>query len=408
MDRLLAGKRVVEGAAFVAAPLCGLTLAQMGAEVIRFDAIGGGPDYSRWPLTGGGASLYWEGLNKGKKSIAIDLRNPRGRELAIEIATAAGEDGGLFVTNYPANGFLSHAALAERRPDLISVRVMGWRDGGNAVDYTINAALGVPMMTGPADHEGPVNHVLPAWDLSTGLYAALSLVSAAWRRSVTGEGAEIRVPLGDVAMATLGNLGQVAEVAVSGADRPRIGNDLFGAYGRDFRTADGRYVMLVAITARQWRDLVTALGIEAEVAAVETQCGVNFTADEGARYVHRAALNEIVEARTTALALADLATRFEGTAVCWSPYNTLSEALRDGPFATSPLFQPTTHASGATYPTPRSPVEFVGAEQHPPGPAPALGAHTDEVLTSVLGLSRHEIDRLHDDGVVAGASMSRS
>ena len=73
MYPLLTGLRVVEGAAFIAGPSCGLYLAQMGAEVIRFDNIGGGPDFNRWPLADNGASLYWEGLNKGKKSVVLDL-----------------------------------------------------------------------------------------------------------------------------------------------------------------------------------------------------------------------------------------------------------------------------------------------------------------------------------------------
>ena len=94
---LLKGLRVVEGASFIAAPSCGLHLLQMGAEVIRFDPIGGGPDFNRWPLSPGGASLYWEGLNKGKKSIAIDLGRPEGRELAQRLAAAPGETGGLFI-----------------------------------------------------------------------------------------------------------------------------------------------------------------------------------------------------------------------------------------------------------------------------------------------------------------------
>src|SRR6478752_2927963 len=119
MYDLLKGLRVVEGAAFVAAPTCGLYLAQMGAEVIRFDAIGGGPDFRRWPLAENGASLYWEGLNKAKKSVAIDLSKPEGRELAQRLATAPngdGDDAGLFVTNFPVDGFLSYEALSKLRP----------------------------------------------------------------------------------------------------------------------------------------------------------------------------------------------------------------------------------------------------------------------------------------------------
>ena len=174
MYDLLKGLRVVEGSAFVAAPTCGLYLAQMGAEVIRFDNIGGGPDFRRWPLAENGSSLYWEGLNKGKKSIAIDLASPAGREIAQRLAAAPGEDGGLFVTNFPVEGFLSYETLKALRDDLICVRVMGWADGSQGMDYTINAALGLPLMTGPADDARPVNHVLAAWDLLTGAYCAFA------------------------------------------------------------------------------------------------------------------------------------------------------------------------------------------------------------------------------------------
>ena len=124
MHDVLAGLRVVEAASFIAGPSCGLHLAQLGAEVIRIDPVGGGPDYHRWPLTPEGASLYWEGLNKGKKSIAIDLARPEGRELAQRLAAAPGPEAGLFVTNFPSDGFLSHAKLAALRP--ISSRCASW------------------------------------------------------------------------------------------------------------------------------------------------------------------------------------------------------------------------------------------------------------------------------------------
>ena len=115
---LLSGLRVVEGSAFVAAPLGGLTLAQLGADVIRFDTIGGGLDYRRWPVTEEGVSLYWAGLNKGKRSIAIDLSRPEGRELATELITAPGDDAGLFLSNFPESGWLADARLRAptRRP----------------------------------------------------------------------------------------------------------------------------------------------------------------------------------------------------------------------------------------------------------------------------------------------------
>src|SRR6056297_2233134 len=97
MSGILKGMRVVEGSAFVAVPLAGMTLAQMGAEVIRFDRIGGGLDAGRWPLAPSGQSLFWAGLNKGKKSVAVDMSRPEGRELITRIITAPGEDAGLFL-----------------------------------------------------------------------------------------------------------------------------------------------------------------------------------------------------------------------------------------------------------------------------------------------------------------------
>ena len=178
MYPLLHGMTVVEGSAFIAAPSCTLHLQQMGATAIRFDPLGGGPDSRRWPLAADGSSLYWEGLNKGKKSIALNLQAPEGRELAQRIATAGH---GLFVTNFPERSFLAYDRLAALRADLICLRVMGWADGALAVDYTINAAVGVPLMTGPADDPAPVNHVLPAWDLMAGPTAP----SPCWRRSGT-------------------------------------------------------------------------------------------------------------------------------------------------------------------------------------------------------------------------------
>jgi len=402
MYDLLAGLRVIEGAAFVAGPSCGLHLAQMGAEVIRFDAIGGGPDYRRWPLAPDGSSLYWEGLNKGKKSIAIDLRRPEGRELAVALATAPGENAGLFLTNYPVKGFLSHNALKARRADIITVRVMGWADGSPAVDYTVNAAVGVPAMTGPADDERPVNHVLPAWDLLGGAYAAFAMASALLRRRQTGAGAEIRVPLSDLAAASLSHLGQVAEV-LTGGDRPRMGNDLFGAFGRDFVCADGERLIVVAITPRQWSGLLTTLDLTEAVAALEAELGLSFAKDEGARFQHRARLFPLFEAAFAARTAEALQPAFDAGGVTWGRYQTLHEAVTGDArlFTGNPLFQTLTHPSGLTYPASGPAATLADEARGSVAAAPRLGQHSDEILATVLGLDSGAIGRLHDEGIVA-------
>ena len=403
MYDLLKGLRVVEGSAFVAAPTCGLYLAQMGAEVIRFDSIGGGPDFRRWPLAENGASLYWESLNKGKKSVAIDLVKPQGRELAQRLAAAPGKDGGLFVTNFPVDGFLSYEALKKLRDDLICVRVMGWADGSQGMDYTINSALGLPLMTGPVGDERPVNHVLAAWDLLTGAYCAFALMTALVARMRDGAGREIRAPLSDIGAATMANLGFTAETIQTGHQRPRMGNDIFGAFGRDFTTRDGQKLMLLAITPKQWSKALEALGIGTAVAAVEGEIGISFARDEGLRFTHRDRLYPLFERAFAAKTAAELTPAFDAGGVTWGAYQTLEAALDDPRlFKDNPLFQDIRHPSGLTYPAPGAMGTIPQESRLPVQPAPRLGQHTDEVLAEVLGMSSGEIARLHDAGVVAG------
>ena len=405
MYNLLNGLRIVECASFIAGPSCALHLQQLGAEVIRIDPVGGGPDFKRWPMSPEGSSFYWEGLNKGKRSVAIDLAKPEGRKLAVDLITAPGRDAGLFVTNFPKEGFLAHERLRQRREDLITVRVTGWSDGGSAVDYTVNAALGVPYMTGSVDNgDKPVNHVLPAWDLLAGAYAAFATLAAERHRNRHGTGQEVMVPLSDIALASLGHMGQIAEVLTVG-DRPRVGNALYGAFGRDFVSADGHRVMVVAITAKQWSGLVDALQLKDNISAIEATLKVSFARDEGLRYTHRDALFPLFERAMAALPLAEIKTRFEQQAVCWGPYLTLSAALAQDPRLSlaRPLFNTLQHPSGHSYPAPGAAASFEGSTRVGLVRAPHLGEHTDQVLAEVLSLSPTEIGALHDAGIVASA-----
>lgn len=404
MYELLTDMRVIEGSSFVASPSCGLYLAQLGAEVIRFDMIGGGPDFHRWPRTDQGASLYWEGLNKGKKSIALDLTRPEGRELAQNLVTARGERGGIFVTNYPQSGFLAHERLAVHRPDLITIRVMGQANGANAMDHTVNCAVGIPQITGPVRSMEPVNHVLPAWDLLTGAYTAFSVLAAERFRRKTGKGQEVCIPLADVAISSVAHLGQLAEVLMTNEDRPRYGNDVYGAFGRDFITADGCRLMIMAITPRQWAALVQALDMAAAVDALEQQHDVRFAEDEGIRFQYRAVLMPIVAASVAVRSMQDLRIEFERCGVCWGPYQTMREAADDPALVRdNPIFAEIDNPSGLRYPAPGAVAKFSAGDRQVVRRAPRLGEHTNEILTNILGLSEGEIGRLHDAGIVADA-----
>jgi len=398
MYDLLSGLSVIEASSFVASPTAGLYCAQFGAEVIRVDQIGGGPDYRRWPVTTENASLYWENLNRAKKSLALDLGRPEGRELLQELVRATGQ----FITNFPVGGFLSHETLAAGRGDLITVRVMGWADGSPALDYTVNNMVGYPMLTGAGPE--PVNHVLPAWDLLTGAYAAFALLAAIQRRSVSGEGGEVRVPLSDVAIGTVANLGGIAEVLYSGENRPRLGNAVYGLFGRDFVTRDGQRTMIVVVTPRQWANLVAALGLGEAIAALESERGVSFAKDDGLRFIHRDALYPLFEKAIAERDHAELVAAFDAGGIVHSPYRTMLDAVNDPVLvADNPIFGRAENPSGFAYPAAGAFATLPDAERLAPQPAPLNGQHSEEILASRLSLSSGEIARLADAGIVGVA-----
>lgn len=399
---ILSGLRVVEAAAFVAAPLGGMTLAQMGADVIRIDALGGGLDYRRWPVAQDNTSLFWCGLNKAKRSVALDLASPEGRELAMAIACAPGEDAGMFLTNFPPRGWLDHEKLKAKRPDLIQLTLMGDRHGGSAVDYTVNARLGLPYVTGPVDGEGAVNHVLPAWDLITGQMVAVGLLAAERHRRRTGQGQHVKLALEDVALAVMQHLGFIAE-AQQGQPRERHGNALFGAFGRDFVTQDGERVMVVGLTLKQWRSIVEATGLGAEVDALGARLGVDLSR-EGERFKAREALAALIGPWIAARPFNEVAQAFDQHGVCWSRYQTITEFANDPECSpANPMFRTVQQPGVGELLAAGIPLDFGAVPRVPAQAAPRLGEHTEEVLSQLLGVDAAQFGRLHDRRVVRAA-----
>lgn len=405
MYTLLKGMRVVEGSAFVAAPLGGMTLAQLGAEVIRFDPIGGGIDYGRWPLAPGGRSIYWASLNKGKRSIAVNLRAAEGRELVAALIAAGDDSGGMLLTNLPMRGELAFEALRARRADLIALQLTGHHDGATAVDYTVNAAVGFPEVTGDGRADAPVNAVLPAWDLVAGLTAATGLLAAERHRRDSGEGQHIRLALSDVAYAAVGNLGYIGECELTGTARTGYGNHIYGAFGHDFATRDGRRVMVAALSARQWQGLLAATGSAEQMALLAQMLGVDL-GDEGARFEARDLITPLIERWTRRHTLAEVGSAFDAHGVCWGPYQSFAQMVAQDArcSARNPLFERVEHPGVGAFLTPGSPL-FMGAlPRQAVAPAPLLGQDTDAVLADVLGLDAHQVGALHDRGIVAAAT----
>lgn len=403
MYKLLNDLSIIEVSSFVASPTAGLYCAQMGAEVIRVDHKAGGLDYDRYMLTQEGRSLSWENLNRAKKSVALDLRSGEGRELCVELAAKTGQ----CITNLPEKSFLSHAAMQAKRDDMVSVRIMGWHDGRQAMDFTVNAAAGYPLMTGPEEWDPqtapPVSQPLPAWDFITGAYSAFALMTALHNRAATGEGSEMRVPLGDVAIGTMANSGTMAEMLYRGSDRQRLGNAIWGAFGRDFQTRCGTRFMVAALTAKQWTGLVAAFDVADEIATLEKELGVDFDAGDRPRFENRHRLFDLFQTAADSFDYDTLSDRMADQGCTFEKYRSHHEASTDPVLVdNNPLFGPSpANPSGFDYPATRSFANMPEREAGNPAPAPFLGQHSEEVLADRLGLSSGAIAKLIDAGTVS-------
>lgn len=392
--RPLSGVRVIEIASFVAVPLAGMTLAQLGADVVRVDPVGGAADYRRWPVTEDGTSIYWTGLNKGKRSVVADLRAPEGQHVVQRLIA----ESGVVLTNMAGRQWLSFDTLASERPDLIHLEVLGRADGSTAVDYTVNAATGFPLVTGPAAYGAPINHVLPAWDIACGLHGALAVVAALHRRDRTGEGCRIRLALEDVALGTASALGFLTEAMVNGTRRERIGNALYGQYGQTFTGSDGASFMVVTLTDRHFRDLTELTGTTKVIAALAQARDIDFT-DEGQRFRHRDVLTGLFNGWFAERTGAQIEAALGGTSLLWDRYRSFAEVAADERLRDNAMFTALHQPRVGDYLAAGLPASLDGA--HPPAvAAPELGAHTGQLLAE-LGMTIDDIDRLRQNGTVA-------
>jgi 2-methylfumaryl-CoA isomerase len=201
----------------------------------------------------------------------------------------------------------------------------------------------------------------------------------------------------------VGHLGKIAEVQVNKNERQKTGNYLYGAFGRDFATKEGKRIMVVGLTPRQWQNLVEATGISDACSQIEKLLGVDLS-EEGGRFAAREVIGSVLKPWIISRTLAEVGEIFDAHDVCWGPYQTFTE-LVDGDARCSPenpMFDMVDQPGIGTYLMPGSPLAFGACDRLPPRPAPRVGEHTDEILGEILGLSGAAIGQLHDEGVVAG------
>ena len=394
----LAGVKVLDLSRVLAGPWCTQLLADLGAEVVKVERPHSGDDTRHWgpPWHGEGderVAAYFLSCNRGKKSAAIDFAQPDGAALVRKLAAEAD----VLVENFRVGGLakfgLDAASLRAANPRLVYASITGFgQDGPYAdragYDFMIQAMGGLMSITGRPDGEpggGPMRVGVAVADLFTGMYTAVAVLAALFRREKSGEGAHIDMALLDTQLAVLAN--QASNFLVSGEDPPRQGNTHPNIVPyQPFEAADRPLVIAVG-NDRQFARL-------AELAAHPEWASDPRFATNSARVANR---DEIVGMVAEAIRTqpADYwFDRLEAAGIPAGPINRISEAIADVQAQHRHMVR-----TIAGVPMVGSPVRIDGERSDSDLPPPALGEHTDEILKQ-LGLGASDLARLRDLDVI--------
>jgi crotonobetainyl-CoA:carnitine CoA-transferase CaiB-like acyl-CoA transferase len=383
----LRGVRVVDLSRVLAGPYCTMVLADLGADVVKVERPQGGDETRSWgPPFAGGEAAYYLSVNRGKRSCAIDLSQPEGRELALELC--AGADA--VIENFKVGGAdrlgVGYEAVRERNPKVVYCSITGFGStrqpvGRPGYDFVAQAESGLMSITGPAD--GPPYKVGVALvDVLAGLHAAAAILAGLHG----GEGARIEVPLLDSGLAGTVNVAQNA--LVTGAEPTRFGNAHPNIVPYEtFETASGQ-IAIAAANDGLFRALCGVLGLDELAERFPTN---------PERVEHRAELIPLLGERLRQRPADEWIAALDAAGVPVGKVRTVPDALAAASDAGRPATVTVEHPTAGPLDLVASPIW--GPTAGTPSPPPLLGEHTAQVLTE-LGRSVEEIEALVERGVV--------
>ena len=392
----LAGVRILAVEQYGAGPYATMVLADLGADVVKIEHPSGG-DVGRSvpPYADGDDSLFFESLNRGKRSVVLDLKTDAGRELFRRMVPHADV---VFTNGRPGTAErlgLTHAQLRDVKPSLVCVFLTGFgRSGPRAehpgYDYVVQALSGLAALTGEPDGP-PTRAGLSVVDFATGLAAAVAMLAGVVRARTSGEGGDLDTSLFETAL-SFGNY--LASWTLSrGHEGRRLPQGAHPSIvpSQFFETADG-WLMVMCQTDTFFRTLVGRMGLS-ELAADSR------FATMGDRLRHKDALVDTVSRRFRERTTAAWTSELEGH-VPIGPVRSLAEALADPQTAHLGMVSSYEHPRLGTVHQVAGPVRVTGRAA-PARPAPSLGADTRSVLAADAGVGDDEYERLRDEGAVA-------
>ncbi|HET8823279.1 MAG TPA: CaiB/BaiF CoA-transferase family protein [Thermoleophilaceae bacterium] len=386
----LAGVRVADLSRVLAGPYCTMVLADLGADVVKVERPEGGDETRSWgPPFAGGEAAYYLSVNRGKRSCALDLSQPEGRALAVELCAEAD----VVVENFKVGGAdrlgVGYDAVKELNPEVVYCSITGFGSSRSPVgrpgyDFVAQAESGLMSITGA--EEGPPYKVGVALvDVLTGLHAAAAVLAALHG----GEGARIEVPLLDSGLAGLVNVAQNA--LVTGAEPERHGNAHPNIVPyQDFETSSGR-IAVAAANDGLFAALCSVLGLS------ELSSDARFATNSG-RVEHRGELVPLLAERFRSRPAEKWLAELDAAGVPAGKVRSVPDALAAAAQAGRPATVTVEHPTAGPLDLVASPIW--GATRTDPTPPPLLGEHTGEVLAE-LGHAPSEIAALAERGVIA-------
>ena len=395
--RPLKGIRVLDLSRVLAGPWCTQLLADLGAEVIKVERPGSGDDTRHWgpPWHGEGdrrVAAYFLSCNRGKKSAAIDFAQPDGAGLVRKLVERAD----VVVENFKVGGLskfgLDAAKLRAANPRLIYASITGFGQNGPyadraGYDFIIQGMGGMMSVTGLPDGEpggGPMRAGVAIADLFTGMYACAAILASLYAREKTGEGATIDMALFDTQLAVMAN--QASNTLISGKDPPRQGNTHPNIVPyQPFEAADQPIIIAVG-NDRQFARL-------ADICGHREWVGDERFASNGARVANRSDMVSLVADVIRERPAAEWLDQLEAAGIPAGPINLVTQALSDIQAQHRQMVR-----TIAGTPLVGSPVRLDGHRADSDLPPPALGEHTDEVLSGLL--NGDELAGLRASGVI--------
>ncbi|MBI3912895.1 MAG: CoA transferase [Chloroflexi bacterium] len=391
----LDGVRVIDFSRVLAGPYCTMMLGDLGAEVIKIESLDG-DDTRQWgPPFAGGESAYYLGANRNKKSITLNLKDAKGREIARKLASGAD----VLVENFKVGTMdgwrLGYGELKELNPRLIYCAITGYGQTGPykdraGYDFVAQAEGGIMSITGEPDG-APMKVGVAIADITTGLFALNAILAALYEREKSGGGQFIDVALLDSQVAWLANV--ASSYLISGNAPQRYGNAhaTIVPY-QAFTTRDGSIVVAIGAD-RQWQKFCAL--IERDDLARDARFATNPARVEN-RTALIPALEKVFAARDSAAWLALL----QAEGIPCGPINSIEQVFQDAQVLRREMLIEMPHPTAGKIKLVGTPLKLSRTPARITLPPPLLGEHTGEVLREIVGLSDEEIQKLREAGAV--------